>query len=299
MSDGDPSPQPIQSASSVLMIRPSTAFSNPETLADNSFQSPATPKDALDRVQGEFDGLVCALDSRGVAVTVIQDLPEPPTPDAMFPNNWFSTEPGRLTLYPMLAPSRAAEAKPAVLGHLRSRYPEVLDLRGLPPLEGTGSLVLDRVNRHAYAARSPRTSPVTLAQWALESGYSFTVFDTADAEGVPVYHTNVMMAVGTGWAILCTESVIGNESRLAILEQLEGREVIEITPSQMARFAGNMIELQGAHGPVIAMSANAYGSLESGQIRQLSQHGEPLAVEIATIEQIGGGSVRCMVAELF
>lgn len=281
------------------MIRPSTAFSNPETLADNSFQSPATPKDALDRVQGEFDGLVCALDLRGVAVTVIQDLPEPSTPDAMFPNNWFSTEPGRLTLYPMLAPSRAAEAKPAVLGHLRSRYPEVLDLRGLPPLEGTGSLVLDRVNRHAYAARSPRTSPVTLAQWAIESGYSFTVFDTADGEGVPVYHTNVMMAVGTGWAILCTESVIGNESRLAILEQLEGREVIEITPSQMARFAGNMIELQGAHGPVIAMSANAYGSLESGQIRQLSQHGEPLAVEIATIEQIGGGSVRCMVAELF
>lgn len=281
------------------MVRPSTAFSNPETLADNAFQSTATPKDALDRVQGEFDGLVGALESRGVSVTVIQDLPEPPTPDAMFPNNWFSTEPGRLTLYPMMAPSRAAEAKPPVLGYLRSRYQEVLDLRGLPPLEGTGSLVLDRVNRHAFAARSPRTSPVTLAQWALESNYSFTVFDTADAKGMPVYHTNVMMAVGTSWAILCTESVVGNESRLAILEHLESREVIEISPSQMARFAGNMIELQGARGPVIAMSANAYGSLESGQISQLSEHGELLPVEIATIEQIGGGSVRCMIAELF
>lgn len=281
------------------MVRPALAGCNPETLADNAFQAQSAPEGALNTVLAEFDSAVATLRSEGVAVVVIQDSSDPMTPDAIFPNNWFSTESGRVTWYPMMAPSRKAEAKPAVMAELRRRYPDFWDLRDFPPLEGTGSLVLDRINRHAFAALSQRTSLRTLAHWAQTAAYGFTVFETADADGIPVYHTNVMMALGTTWAVVCLDAILDNEDRLAVLEQLEGRDVIKITLSQMASFAGNLIELQGHDGPLIGLSMTAARALEPAQTDRLEQHGRLLPIEIPTIELLGGGSLRCMVAELF
>ena len=290
----------MQSTSEILMIRPSIAASNPETLASNAFQSLHTPENALQLIHQEFDQAVLNLQSAGITVHVIADTETPPTPDAIFPNNWFSTEGETLTLYPMLAPSRADEAKPAPLNFLKKRYSKVIDIRELPPLEGTGALVLDHTNRHAFIARSPRASLQTLSHWAQTTGYGFTMFDTADTNGQAIYHTNVMMSIGTTWAVIATDSITNPESRLEIYEHLETREIIEISLTQMNAFAGNMIELTNAENQKhIILSQTAFDSLTNEQKETLRKHGELLPIAIPTIELIGGGSIRCMIAELF
>ena len=282
------------------MIRPATASVNPETAGTNAFQGIDTPDNALDIVQSEFDNAVKLLRNAGVNVTVINDTTEPPTPDAMFPNNWFSTSSGQLFLYPMLAKNRQAEAKTAPLTFLFEKYSTVCDLRHLPPLEGTGALVLDHINHHAFIARSLRANLVTITEWATKSGYSFTKFSTADKNGHPIYHTNVVMAIGTNWAIIATDSIVDSESRLEIYERLETREIIEITHDQMNAYAGNMLELRSTSGnKVITMSKSAYDSLQPFQREALQKHGELLPISIPTIEYVGGGSIRCMIAELF
>jgi hypothetical protein len=288
---------PEQSSNSILVIRPATAVSNPETQATNSFQSQQTPPNSLDGILSEFDQFVENLIAHGVTVHVVQDTAKPQTPDAHFPNNWFSTHENQThVLYPMLAPSRQAEAKPIPLEVIQQNYPNQIDLRHLPPLEGTGSLVLDRVNRHAFAAISPRTSLTTLSHWAQTLDYGFTSFQTTN----DIYHTNVMMAIGTSWAIVTPEVIPNPEDKLAIYENLDSHEIIEITPDQMRNYAGNMLELQNKTGDkLIIMSESARAALAPDQVRKLEGHGTLVPCPIPTIELIGGGSVRCMIAELF
>jgi hypothetical protein len=290
-----------QSTHEIVMIRPAIAQANPETSSSNAFQSNNSQTNALDLIQSEFDVSVEALTKAGVTVHTFQDTTNPLTPDAVFPNNWFSThEDSTLVLYPMLAENRAAEAKPAPLNFLKSRYSNLIDLRNLPPLEGTGSLVLDRINGHAFVARSPRSSNETLARWAQALEYGFTTFTAQDKSKKDIYHTNVLMTIGTTWATIATAALPNPDDRLEIFEQLESREIIELTMPQLYAFAGNMLEIKSESGdPIIVLSETAHKSLNQTQIQQLSRHGTLLPISIPTIEQLGGGSIRCMIAELF
>jgi hypothetical protein len=291
----------MQSTNHILMIRPVTAASNPQTLASNAFQSPTTPPNALRLIQDEFDRAVELLQAASIQVTVIQDTETPSTPDAMFPNNWFSTHAGgTMILYPMLAPSRADEVKPAPMDFLQSRYPNLIDLREFEPLEGTGSLVIDRINKHVFAAISPRTSLATLRIWAQATDHTFTAFPTADADGTPIYHTNVMMALGTDWVVTCSNCMTNDRLKEHYHQSLRYRTKLFITPRQMEQFAGNMIELRTALGlPIIVLSESALQSLDSAQLSKLESIAPILPIPIPTIEKIGGGSIRCMIAELF
>ncbi|MFM9873366.1 MAG: arginine deiminase-related protein [Fimbriimonadaceae bacterium] len=290
-----------QTTSEILMIRPAIAMANPETSSSNAFQADQAGANALDLIHSEFDSAVETLSKAGVTVHTFQDTLNPQTPDAVFPNNWFSTHEGStLVLYPMLAENRAAEVKPAPLDFLRSRYANQIDIRNLPPLEGTGSLVLDRINHHAFVARSPRSSNETLARWAQALEYGFTMFSAKDKQGQDIYHTNVMMAIGCTWAAIVNECLTNPDDQLDIYEQLESREIIELTMTQLYAFAGNMLELKSdTDEPKIVLSQSAFQCLNRTQIQQLSKHGELLPIAIPTIEQLGGGSIRCMIAELF
>lgn len=302
-----------QSARRVLMIRPVCFAGNVQTVASNRFQH-LTEYHAAAEVQAralaEFDGLVDTLRTAGVQVHVLDDTPEPHTPDSIFPNNWVSFHAdGTVVLYPMLAANRRLERRMDVLQHLSAqglRIQQTIDLSGHEAdekfLEGTGSLVLDRVHRMAYACLSPRTDLDVLGEFAQRLDYELVTFDATDADGVPVYHTNVLMCVGTCFAVLCTEAIAAHE-QAAVLHALRssGHEVIAITLAQMRQFAGNMLELQtGQGGLCIALSQSAFESLTVWQREQLQRLAGPLvAAPLPTIEQLGGGSVRCMLAEVF
>lgn len=304
-------PREAQITDTVLMVRPAAFGFNPETAATNRFQQAgADEARTADVARREFDGLVTALATAGVAVIVMEDSPAPVKPDAVFPNNWFSTHVnGIAVLYPMLNPSRRAERRRDWIESLADahgrRLSAVLDLscwerQGLA-LEGTGSLILDRANRVAYACRAPRTAPEPLAQWAEFMGYRTHCFDAVDGKGVAIYHTNVMMALGEGFAAVALDALPDAGERAALREALEaaGNEVIPLSHEQIAGFGGNVLHLRGSSGPVIAMSEQARESLGPGAIARLEAHGEIVAAPIPTIEQCGGGSVRCMLAEVF
>jgi len=302
-----------QSTGFVVMIRPHAFGPNPQTVASNAFQQPADqPTDALrEQALREFDGLASALRDHGVRPIVFDDTVEPVTPDAVFPNNWISFHAdGRVFLYPMEAPVRRAERRMDIIDTLSAEHGfgvrEIVDLSGLENdgsyLEGTGSMVLDRVNRMAYAALSSRTHHDALAKFAQRAGYEITAFDASDANGRPVYHTNVVMAIGTQFAIVCAEAIGDADKRADVLGRLAAtsRAVIKIDMAQMYRFAGNMLELRAADGTaIVALSQNAHDSLTTAQRERISTFGRLLPVDIATIERIGGGSVRCMLAEVF
>ncbi len=303
----------LQSANQVLMIRPARFAGNVETVASNRFQNLA-PQQTVDEIQAralaEFTQLVSVLRAAGVTVHVLDDTSEPYTPDAIFPNNWLSLHAdGTAVLYPMLAPSRRLERRMDVLQHLSEqglRISQTIDLTAHEQrdkfLEGTGSLVLDRVHRFAYACLSPRTDLDVLGEFAQRLDYELVTFDAADADGVPIYHTNVLMCVGTRFAVLCTEVIAAHE-QAAVLQSLRstGHEVIEIGAAQMQAFAGNMLELRTESGGLcVAMSQRAHDALTDTQRQQLQALAGPLVVSpIPTIERLGGGSVRCMLAEVF
>lgn len=288
------------------MIRPVVAMPNPQTLASNAFQTSVTPRHALPAIQREFDGAVEQLLGHGINVTVIQDVPWPETPDAMFPNNWFSTTPnGRHYLYSMLAENRRTERKPKPLEFLAAHYPERVDLtsyedRGLF-LEGTGSKVLDHIQKVAYAALSPRTSPEVLEAWAKHSGYEIRNFEAFDSKGKAIYHTNVMLSIGTQFAAIVSESILDEQARKAVLDELSlNREVIELSYNQISSFCANILELQSEDGtPKIVLSVTAYETLTQNQKQALSKYGELVPIDVPMIEVIGGGGIRCMIAELF
>lgn len=288
------------------MILPATAQSNPETLSSNAFQNPTTPPDALSLIQEEFRNAAKALMDHGIGVQAIYDLETPSTPDAIFPNNWFSTTPdGRHYLYPMLAPNRREERKPKPCAFLNTYYPEQKDLTHLESknlfLEGTGSMVLDHINQRAYAAISPRTSIEALKVWCSLSGYQPIPFETKDSSGIPIYHTNVMMSVGSSWAAIVPQAIPSIEQRRFVNSSLAfGREVITLDIDQMNSFCANIIELRGENDqPHIILSTRAYDALTSGQKASFKRHGKLVPISVPTIETIGGGGIRCMIAELF
>ena len=294
------------------MIRPARFESNPQTANSNRFQgkTEAAPAEQQAAALAEFEGLAAALREGGVGVLVFDDLPEPHTPDAIFPNNWVSFHAdGTVVLYPMEAENRRLERRrdiiEALAGEHGFRVRRVIDLSGHEQqgqyLEGTGSMVLDRVNRIAYACLSSRTHLEALGDFAQRLDYEAVTFDAVDRGGAPIYHTNVLMNVGECLAVICAEALPRPEQRAAVLESLRGsgREVIELSFEQLESFAGNMLELRTADGGrAVAMSAQALVSLTPAQRAKLEANGAIIAAPIDNIERSAGGSVRCMLAEI-
>jgi len=294
------------------MVRPASFGFNPQTAASNAFQqAPASPGEAA--VQGqareEFEGLAQALMRAGVEVLIAADTPQPAKPDAIFPNNWVSFHfDGTVALYPMLAPNRRCERREDILEQVvrdgRFRVSRTVDLTHREAegkfLEGTGSLVLDRAQRVAYASPSPRTDLDVLGEFAQLLDYELVTFEARDGAGQPVYHTNVVMAIGTRFAVACGEAIALPLHRDAVFNKLRaaGREIVDVSLRQMQGFAGNLLELSAAGGPLIALSTTAWRSLEPAQRRTLESHAGVVPVDIPTIERIGGGGVRCMLAEI-
>lgn len=301
-----------QLASTVLMIRPAGFESNPQTAASNRFQDDLSmpPEEQHAAALREFDNLVAALRSAGIEVIVIDDRTEPHTPDAIFPNNWFSTHAdGRVVLYPMEAPNRRAERRLDVIEQLNGSHgrlvSEVVDLsdheRDGYFLEGTGSMVLDRSSHIAYACLSSRTHLAPLGDFAQRMGYDVVAFDAVDRAGVPIYHTNVLMSIGEDVAVICDAAIRREDQREAVLTRLRetGHRVVSIDYSQLEAFAGNMLELCNRDGErVIAMSQRARDSLDNEQHRALTAGARIVSAPIDTIESSAGGSVRCMLAEI-
>jgi hypothetical protein len=301
-----------QSAGAVLMVRPACFGFNPETFASNPFQQTADsaadfPPQRL--ALAEFDRVAQALEGRGIRVLQVPDTREPAKPDAIFPNNWVSFHnDGSAVLYPMLAPNRRLERREEILEYVaRSggfRLSRTIDLTHREAegkfLEGTGSLVLDRMHRVAYASPSPRTDLDVLGEFAQVMDYDLVMFGAFDAGHRPVYHTNVVMAVGTRFAVVCGEAILDGRHRAAVFDKLQadGRRIVDISLRQMLDFAGNVLELSAPGGPLIVVSATAWSSLIQPQRQALEAHGAVVLADIPTIERIGGGGVRCMLAEV-
>lgn len=304
-------PAPAQAASAVLLVRPRRFGFNADTAASNRFQSASqeSPAGLAAAARAEHDGFVAALRAAGVEAHVVEDTDEPAKPDAVFPNNWFSTHPdGTVVLYPMAAASRRPERRRDVVTGLAGagfRVARVVDLSHLERhdrfLEGTGSLVLDHAAGVAYAALSSRTHAAALADFARATGLETVAFETRGPGGVPLYHTNVMLAIGTRFAVVCPDAIVDPATRRTVLARLAagGRELIAIDAAQVAGFAGNLLEVATPRGPVIAMSAAAQSAFGPASLARLARHGRIVAAPVPVIERTGGGSVRCMLAELF
>ncbi len=301
-----------QAPSAVILVRATSFVPNPATAADNAFQAepPAGQSDdaTAARAVAEMDALAVALRDVGVRVHVFADE-DHTRPDSVFPNNWLSTHAGGyVAVYPMYASNRRHERRADVLELLKSHYrvQSIVDYSGLEPdgifLEGTGAMVLDHVSRVAYAARSHRADIAVLERFCTDFNYEPMAFDAVDADGVPVYHTNVIACVGTDVAMIALEMIPDEGRREQVRERLSvnGRTVVELTEEQVREFAGNAVELcgrtpQGRRRYVMAMSARARRSLRPDQVAVIEESCEIVAVDIPTIE-LAGGSVRCMIA---
>jgi hypothetical protein len=308
-----------QSASSVILIRPTGFGYDPETADSNAFQQRSSGPEVQRQAAVEFDALLEALRQSGVGTTVLEPV-APAAPNAVFPNNWFSThEDGTVVLYPMLTPSRRVERDPDIVGTLSRegfRVRQVIDHTAWEQqgrmLEGTGSLVLDRVHNMAFACTSPRTHEQALRDWCEEHGYMavpFTATMDGSLAGQPVYHTNVVMSIGSRFAVVCFEAMPYPGERAEVARDLErsGRLVVPITLEQMHRYVGNMLELRSQPASstafeeraVIFLSRTAFEALLPDQRQALQRHAQLVPVPIPTIEAVGGGSIRCMLAENF
>lgn len=306
-----------QSTSSILMIRP-VAFRLNEQTATNNFYQKALEGLSHEQIQenalNEFDTFVDKLRNHGVEVIVVEDTSEPSTPDSIFPNNWVSFhEDGRVGIYPMFAENRRLERRNEILEILDEEYDfevvETIDFSGYENqnlfLEGTGSMILDRENGIVYAAISERTDETILDDFCSKFGYKKVTFianQSVDGKRLPIYHTNVMMSVGSDLAIVCAESIDKPEQRDLLINSLEqtGKEVILITEEQENQFAGNMLEVESQDGQkFMVMSKAAHNSLISSQIEAIEKYYPILSSPLDTIEALGGGSARCMMAEVF
>lgn len=299
-----------QAPHSVLMIRPVAFGFNDETASSNSFQQ--NPDDSFgtqNKAVEEFDRMVDLLRSHEIDVRVFDDSKTPIKPDVLFPNNWISFHAdGKVILYPMLAENRRAERRMDIIEVLKSdfRITETIDLSGHEIsdtfLEGTGSLVFDYVNRIAYACRSPRTDEQLVEKICALLRYKPIIFNAVDQRGQPVYHTNVMMCVGSKFVVICLDSILSESDQDLILDSFEqtGHKVVAISYDQMSAFAGNMIEVRCINNePIVLLSSRAFNSLLPGQVDAISRHVDMIPIPIDTIEKIGGGSVRCMVAGIY
>jgi hypothetical protein len=298
----------MQTTSHLLMIRPVNFSFNAATAVNNAFQVPVSDDKTQEKALAEFEGFVKVLRDNGVDVTVINDTPEPYTPDSIFPNNWVSFhQEGVVCLYPMYAVNRRQERKPGVLQELGRKFDLSATLDFSPYekeglfLEGTGSMVLDRDNKIAYACLSPRTDKKVLQDFCTRMGYKPVVFTSVDGKGRPIYHTNVMMCVADTYVVVCLDSVsaAGEREMLSTTIIQSGKEIIAITAEQMNEFAGNMLQVHNADGErLLVMSSRAYQSLTAVQVERLSAFNRIVHAPLTTIETNGGGSARCMLAEI-
>ena len=300
----------------VIMIRPTGIDFNVETAGDNTFQSryPGGVAELRAAALAEFDGLARQLRYAGVDVYVAEPPAADGIPDAVFPNNWFSTHAdGTVVWYPMAAANRRAERRESLFDDLAQAGYQVnrrIDLSSWEHdgvfLEGTGSLVLDRAAKVAYASLSPRTTAEGVARWCRLMGYQPCVFHAVETKPdrmIPIYHTNVVLSLGVDWAVLCLESLVDADERSRVQQMLResGREIVAIDRRQMQRFAGNILQLRAADSPqfVVAMSVAAQTVFRPEQWRLIADRNAIVATDISTIESCGGGSVRCMLAENF
>lgn len=291
------------------MVRPFRFAFNAETAQNNFFQQEDASNDVPQTALTEFDAFVAQLRGKDVDVTVVQDSPSPWTPDSIFPNNWFSSHlSGELVLYPMFAENRRQERKRALLELLtrNMNHRKVIDLTHWESdgqfLEGTGSMVLDRDKRIAYCCRSPRTSEQVVRDFCARLNYDALLFDASDANGNLIYHTNVMMAIGTQVAIICLASIHDDDQKKKVVASLTsaGKIIVDISLNQVAHFAGNMLEVRSRNGqPIMVMSAAARSALTTAQENTIATYSSILSAPLSTIETNGGGSARCMMAEIF
>lgn len=291
------------------MVRPVRFAFNKETAGNNHFQQENNAQDVGEKAISEFDTFVKSLRANDVDVTVVNDTPEPWTPDSIFPNNWFSSHlSGALVLYPMFAENRRLERKPQMLNLLRRQmnHTKLIDLTHWENqnefLEGTGSMILDRDKRVAYCCRSVRTSEKVLADFCSQMNYDAVVFDATDTQNQPIYHTNVMMCIGTQVAIICLEAIKSEEERNKVTARLQaaGKIIVDISLNQVTKFAGNMLEIKSRNGnPLMVISASAREALTTEQERTISTYTKIISSDLKTIETNGGGSARCMIAEIF
>jgi hypothetical protein len=305
-----------QTTNSILMIRPVAFRMNEQTAVNNYYQKTLNnllPTTVNAKAQEEFDVFVKKLQAVGVNVVVIEDTVDPNTPDSIFPNNWISFhENGDVVLYPMFADNRRGERREDVLDILEENgfvINEIMDYTSAEEdgffLEGTGSIVLDRENGKAYCALSPRADEELFIEFCEDFEFSpvlFEAFQTVDGERKLIYHTNVMLCIGDNFAVICAESIDDKKERKMVLDSLrgDGKEIILITEAQVNNFAGNMLEVLGADDRrYLVMSTSAYQSLTKKQIAQLEEHLTILNSSLDTIEACGGGSARCMMAEIF
>ncbi|WP_109299462.1 citrulline utilization hydrolase CtlX [Aquimarina sp. AU474] len=304
-----------QITNTIVMIRPVQFRMNEQTAVNNYYQDDAgiDAQKANIKAQQEFDGFVQALKDVGVHVIVINDDPNNDTPDSIFPNNWVSFhENGDVGLYPMFAVNRRRERRPEVLDTIEASGFEIKNIIDYTEaedeevfLEGTGSLVLDRINRKAYCALSPRAEETLLIEFCEDFEYSpvvFTAYQTVEGKRLPIYHTNVMMGVGETFAVVCLDCIDDKKERKSLVNHLrnDGKEVIYITEDQVNSFAGNMLQVAGSGDKrYLVMSSAAYKSLTKAQIQKIENHCAILHSDLNTIETLGGGSARCMMAEVF
>ena len=309
----DPGRASTDAARAVLMIRPTAFGRNEVTRPTNPFQSAAPDRDPEQTAAvalKEFDLCVAMLRKHGIDVQLHAGRTTSQLPDEIFPNNWISTHPdGTAVLYPMMAWNRRQERRRDILEQLQQqtdgfRIDRLIDLSRLEDkncfLEGTGSLVFDHGSRLAFASLSPRTHTDALRAFGRETKYGIITFNAKDRNGHAIYHTNVMMSLGEEFAVVCLESIAAVDERLRLLTRLErsGREVIEVRMTQLSSFCGNLIQLRSGEKRIIVMSRQAFAGLDERQLEALRRHGELVTVDIRTIESYGGGSIRCMLAEL-
>lgn len=301
----------MPTASTILMVRPAAFGYNQETASNNFFQS--TPDSVTEEIHrkalAEFENMVSLLETNNINVLVIEDSKEPLKPDAIFPNNWISTSPdGTLTIYPMYAPSRRLEKRDEIIDEVSKKFnvTKVQDWSEYEVegrfLEGTGSMIIDHDNELIYAAISERTNISVLEKYAATNNYQAVVFLATDQEGRPIYHTNVMMALGEQFCVLCEEAIEEEWELIAVRQLLEstGHDIIPITRTQMCSFAGNMLSVKNNKEEYfIILSQAAFDSLRKEQKRMLEAYGKLIPIPIPTIEKVEGGSVRCMMAEIF
>ena len=291
------------------MIRPVRFGFNAETAVNNAFQvADANQQEVEKKAITEFDGFVEKHRNANIDLTVVEDTPEPHTPDSLFPNNWISFHSnGTIVLYPMFAENRRLERKPTVLAAIKNKF-QVTHTEDLSVyenkelyLEGTGSMVLDRDNRFAYACLSPRTDRQVLEDFCTRMNYTPVVFNSMDEKNQPIYHTNVMMCVADRYVVICLDSIPDEREKNSVIEKIKasGKSIISISLSQMNHFAGNMLQIETSSGEkILVMSSQAYESLTPAQVAELSGYNRILHSSLQTIESNGGGSARCMMAEI-
>ncbi|MDX1761912.1 MAG: arginine deiminase-related protein [Christiangramia sp.] len=302
-----------QITDTILMVRPVGFRMNEQTAVNNYFQTKMEGDNINELATQEFDIFVEKLRSVGVNVVVVDDIPEDDTPDSIFPNNWVSFhEDGQIALFPMFAENRRKERRLQYFAELEKAGLKISDIVDYTMaeeddvfLEGTGSLILDRMNQKAYCAISPRADEDLLIEFCEDFEFTpviFNAYQSVDGKRLPIYHTNVMMCIAEDFAVICLDTIDDKKERKNVVKHLkmDEKEIISITEEQMHEFAGNMLQVQGAEGKkYLVMSARAHRSLTDDQISRIEKHCEILSSEIQTIETCGGGSARCMMAEVF